>query len=430
MKLQYSIAQHLLNKDNIDKIAKKYDFYKLSYFREVDDNGLVHYYPTKDCLVLNEKSFHDELLKKMTILNNSIIPKTVDYIFSKDIETLRSYFLFSDEMIKVMYFDYKNWENKTSIYWRYDLLINENDEVKIIEFNSETPAGIGETLLSHECIFSQIDPSKTRNLTDYNFNFENNLIFSMSEKINRIKQSWETLGIIFWSAWDWTDEYEEDYINALHLTAFFLRQDIKAKLIYCWDLLMNENWVFYDWEKIDNIFTFYPLEWIFDDKTIFFDLYTQWKFKLLNNTLNLVTQNKRFWSYLYEVMLKNNVLTQEEKDLILELIPTSLSVNRDNNKNMISKAILFREWVGIDSKEYQWPLMYQERINQKKFKINTFYSNSWQKNDFWQDDGWSQEWYITLGVYFWRNAPIGIYSRFCENFVTDDTCYLLPVFIS
>jgi hypothetical protein len=69
------------------------------------------------------------------------------------------------------------------------LLINEDNEVKLIEFNSETPAGIGETLLSHECIFSQIDDSKTRNLTDYNFNFENNLIFSMSEKINRIKQN-------------------------------------------------------------------------------------------------------------------------------------------------------------------------------------------------------------------------------------------------
>lgn len=428
MKLQYSIAQHCIDKETWDKIAQKYKSYKIPYFKEQDEevNSFQHYYMTKDCFLIHQDSFF-ELLTKMDILNNDIIPKTVKYLLENDKEKLVSYFKFTPRMVEVMEYDYKNNKQLNSYYWRYDLLIDKDNQIKVIEFNSETPAWFGETLLSTNCIYNELLDNQLSWTVDFNSMFEERVWKSFQDILQTIK-AWETLGILYWASGNEVNTYEEDYINALHLCAFFLRKWINAKMIFANELSINNDGLFHWDEKIHHIFTFYPLEWIFEDDVDgkFFDGYLSWKFTIINNVLNLISQNKMFWAYLYEYMLYNNTLSFEEKSIIQDLLPKSSSWDFFW---AIKKAILFREWIGIDNDKYEWEKVYQQRINQQEFDLNTFYSNKDFRNSYEKDESWKQHWYITLWIYYWRNSALGIYTRFSEHFVSDDSCYFLPVFI-
>lgn len=434
MKLSYSIAQHCINKEIWDEINKQYSFYKLPYFIEQDEEvpSFKHYYMTKDCFLIQEDNFYD-LLHKMEILNNQIIPKTVSYLIEYDKQNLIDYFKFSEKIAKVIEYDYKNKKQLNSYYWRYDLLIDTENNVKIIEFNSETPAWFGETLLSTTCIYNNVYDEQLNNTKDFNSLFEERVWNSLESILSTIKK-WKTLWILYWSS-DWEiHEYEEDYINALHICAFFIRRWIDAHMIFANDLTLCDEWLFHNTVKIDHIFTFYPLEWIFEDDTewLFFDAYLQWKFSIINTTLNLISQNKRFWSYVYEKLFyTQDVFTFEEKEIIQELLPKS---SISDFFWSISKAILFREWIWIyfdeqHKKEATWDVVYQEKIQQQEFQLNTFYSNKKFENYYWTWEWWKQKWYITLWIYFWKDQALWVYTRFSEKQVSDDSCYFLPVFL-
>jgi hypothetical protein len=192
------------------------------------------------------------------------------------------------------------------------------------------------------------------------------------------------------------------------------------------DIEVRKNWLFYLNQKLNGIFTFYPMEWLFLDDMentgkLFWDLYKEWHFDILNNPLTLIPQSKAFWRFLWENIDKID-FSEKEKWIIKKYIPFSSYLPFENS---LIKPLFFREWVWIWDDSYIWERVYQEYIEQKTFIGNEF-----------RDDNKDEdiEWYITLWLYFWdwsseSDTFIWNYSRFCKNKITDYTSYLLPVII-
>ena len=144
--MKYSILPNKINETNIEPIVKEYVDNKIHYMREDNFDGWT--YITKDFLHLDRNDYV-ALLQKMELLNNVILKKVVFHIDKNDRSALKKIGM-NDEMVDIMshLFTKGAFQNFTEIplsyYGRYDLLLNENDELKVVEINSETPAGFPE----------------------------------------------------------------------------------------------------------------------------------------------------------------------------------------------------------------------------------------------------------------------------------------------
>jgi hypothetical protein len=70
--------------------------------------------------------------------------------------------------------------------------------------------------------------------------------------------------------------------------------------------------------------------------------------------------------------------------------------------------------VGIGDMSYIGQQVYQTKVDQKKYTIQTF--------------EWPKEWYVTLWVYHGEAWYIGMYARFCTSAITDLSAYFVPVY--
>lgn len=268
---------------------------------------------------------------------------------------------------------------------RYDLLINRVGKYKVVEVNSETPAGIPESV--NAFLF---DNGEHQNTNTY-----------LYDSIRR-----QDIVAVVCADDEWEDLTNATYIaNAYWIWSFVV--NIEELQIRDWYLYVDN----YD-EKIDKIHSFYPLEWIFADE--WWDEFWQWyvdhKFDIMNWPINLISQSKAFWAWVYE-----NIWTLIERWIINSYENIQTIVPKYYFKEQIwtiSKPRLFREWVWI-WEEAEWNV-FQEYIQQKEFEIETY--------------EWPKTWYITLWIYCDEENSIGTYCRFCENKITDYTSYYLPIY--
>lgn len=279
---------------------------------------------------------------------------------------------------------------------RYDVLVNTQGEYKIVEVNSETPAGIPETCNSY--LFDEFVELDI--MDNANRDFEDKLL-------DACKQTQLTnVDVILSDDSDWS---WEDVTNAAYLSSFW--SAIWLSGVYdAASLDFKEQWLYYKWKRVQNIHSFYPLEWIFEDDggEKFRQYYLEWKIDLANGPINLISQSKAFRAWVFENI---DLLDQEGIDTwwIQQYVPKYYFSKQPWT---IAKPRLFREWVWI-GEDMDWSV-YQEYIEQREFECLTF--------------EWVKKWYLTFWVYTSQQEPIGCYCRFCEQKITDYTSYFLPVY--
>ena len=365
-----------------DFVVSEWEKRSVDYFWLEDEN---RFYMTKAGIVLEKNLF-----EKMSHFHQAITK--IQKIISKDLEALKK--ILPENMANIVF--QKPWN--ISDFQRYDLLIDENWDYKVIELNSETPAGFPEA----SC--NDLFRWKNFSLDDSNKN--------LYENIKNSNSVW----VIF------SDDEGEDYINACFQASRFSF----SQIINIENLELEEDWIFLDWVKIEKIFSFYPLEWIFADEgwEKFWELYLKGEFELINWPINLITQSKKFWAYICENFEKfekyfdesigdskiGDSVRQENNFLAKNFIPIS---SFEKKENFLPKPALEREWNNIWNHEAE-NVVYQQYIEQKKFLIKTF--------------EWEKFWYITLWIYCKQQKAIWTYNRFCENKITDYTSYYLPAY--
>lgn len=336
--------------------------------RDADDVGVPYmyledeerYYITKNIWIVDStpytivQSIHDE------------VNKIVKYVVDKPNHLEK----IVDKKIATVILD-RPWQ--ISQRQRYDIIIWDDNSYNIVEVNSETPAWMPEYLCQS--------------------------LFGIEvDELNHFDVPSDTY-VLF------ADDWWEDLINA----SFIAWQMWCKWIIWIDDLIIEDDWIYAYWEKINNLYSFYPLERLFADEwgDKFWELYLNKSFDVINWPVNLITQSKAFWARVFEN--KDELESQWINTYIFEQFVPHYSF--EEKEWYISKPRLFREWVWI-WENIEWSV-YQRMVDQKKFYFESY--------------EWDKTWYITLWIYTSKTNVVWTYCRICENNITDYTSYYLPI---
>lgn len=285
---------------------------------------------------------------------------------------------------------------KISNLQRYDIIFWLDWSKNIVEVNSETPAWTPETINTD--LFDSFVFKKEEWIYNANYWFCETLLKNFDWYDNVSVVFSDDSQDAFWKTW-------EDYTNACYLASA-----LKWEVVNVSDIDIQESWLYAYWKRLTNIYSFYPLERYFLDKgwARFRELYIRWEFDIINWPINLISQSKAFWAWIYE-NIKLLEINWIKTDAIQKFVPKYFY---DKKPWTISKPRLYREWVWI-WKDLEWSV-YQELVEQKLYSIETY--------------EWKKDWYITLWIYCDSTKPIWVYCRFCEEKVTDSSSYFLPIY--
>jgi glutathionylspermidine synthase len=297
---------------------------------------------------------------------------------------------------------------------RMDWALDCSGELKLLEINSETPAGLAESLFVDSIIAEELRVD----LEQSNKVLKEKIVSQFSRIINDYSRSnpIKTIGLL-------SSTYYEDWytVNSLYKILRDLPYDFIVGSIYDCKVSSAGKWSLHG-KELDAIYRYYPLDWF--DKEDMKD-----KKEALKNTLSInpphtiVSQSKAFFAVMYE-LLKQGFYEAAEKEAIIKYIPkTSFDVKELETFDYIVKPILSREGDGVvlacELKEQpDENHVYQERVNTLGLDYGVY--DSFGRTE--------EVLYPILGVYIAGTSYGGMYARLGE-FVTSNSCIYTPVFV-
>lgn len=324
------------------------------------------YFRVSRCINTNSLILDKDKYEELKSLTNDManIFKKVQSFVKDNISVYKDAFnlAYLEEVIK------NSNTNELCLLGRMDWVLDNNGTWKILEINSETPAGVCETTYIGEEILKKLD--KKLNIKNINNNFKNKLVsqvikmiaeYSNVKKINSIA----VVGSLYYEDW-YTMNTIKDILKEINNITVILGSIYDLKVDEDGEATLYGN-------KIDGIFRYYPLDWLEYEETE--DLkrlksaLENNKIISLNNTNSIISQNKIFFALIYE-LLKFNFFSEEEVKLIKNHIPyTTLEYEEMRTNDFLAKPILSREGKGIvlsrdivDINEFSEGYIFQEYI--------------------------------------------------------------------
>ncbi|MDS0528071.1 glutathionylspermidine synthase family protein [Clostridium sp. SHJSY1] len=295
---------------------------------------------------------------------------------------------------------------------RMDWILENDGTWKVVEINSETPAGTCETAYINEELLKKLD--NKLNLININSDFKEKLLKQtnrMIEEYSKVKniKSVAIVGSLYYEDW-----YTINTIKNI----FKEIENITVTLGNIYDLKVSKDGetTLYG-NEVDAIFRYYPLDWLEYEETE--DLgrlriaLENNKVISLNNTNSIISQNKIFFALIYE-LLKFNFFSEEEIKLIEKHIPyTTLEFKEIKTNDFLAKPILSREGKGIvlsrdikNIEDFEEGYIFQEYIFSQTLNNK----------------------YPVFGAYVCGNEFSGLYTRVGSE-ITDICCMYVPTFV-
>lgn len=295
---------------------------------------------------------------------------------------------------------------------RMDWILDNNGVFKILEINSETPAGTFETMYIGEELLKKFNTKLS--LENINSKFKEKVLAQASKMIAEYSKVKEIKSIAIVGSLYYEDWYT---MNTIKVILSELK-GITITLGNIYDLKVTEEGEtsLYG-NKIDALFRYYPLDWLEYKETEDLErlrvALENNKVISLNNTNSIISQNKIFFVLIYE-LLKFNFFNEEEVELIENHIPfTTIEVDKMKTNDFIVKPILSREGKGImlsrdilDIEDFKEGHIFQEYI----FSITL--NNK----------------YPVFGTYVCGNEFSGMYTRLGSE-ITDMSCMYIPTYV-
>ncbi|MCE1246963.1 MAG: glutathionylspermidine synthase family protein [Firmicutes bacterium] len=296
--------------------------------------------------------------------------------------------------------------------WVYDTAGN----LKLLEFNSETPAGIMESIALNSLIHKKLGRGYA--------NPNSGLMSKISSVFDKIMSDFEengeikTIGMV--SGIYYEDLYNTEIIGkALAGKPYrFIQAEISA-------LEPKNGKIYLYGEPVDAFYRYYPLDWFENDK--YFEGVTD---AMKSGTLSInppstfISQGKTFFALLWE-LAEQGFFSEEENNIIRRYIPvTGLSPEKTGTDDFILKPYFGREGQGI-LMNYQCSepaencdYIYQERIDvqQLRLPIRTTTGKT------------TESAFPVIGMYITGDKPAGIFTR-AGGRITDKWSVFLPSFL-
>ena len=301
-----------------------------------------------------------------------------------------------------------------SILGRMDWALDADNNLKLMELNNETPAGLYESTILNDYLTKRYKVD----MKNPNENFEEILSKNIEEYI--LKYSPRTIGIF-------SSCYYEDYYN-IDIIVSIVRKvsskyNIKVIKGNVYNLRVENNKLYYFNEQIDMLYRYFPLNWFekFNLKQVGSWINNK---NCINQPVTMIAQSKALFAVIYE-MMSTDFFTTYERNIILKYIPyTDVSYKSMKTIDYICKPILEREGQGIytrrqlSSADGLENYIFQERINIKavNYRLNSTYKRE-EKNLF-----------PIMGCFYSKDKFIGMYCRL-GSLITKENCVYMPIYI-
>ncbi|MEG1254243.1 glutathionylspermidine synthase family protein [Clostridium sp.] len=299
---------------------------------------------------------------------------------------------------------------------RIDFVLDNNGDLKILEFNSETPAGLVESIgitkiVKEELNLEYINPNE---------GLKDNVSATFKKILKDIKKNKEVKNIGFVST-----NYYEDLFNTSILYDI-LKEEGEYNLVIgnIYDLEIRDDKIFLYNTAIDAMYRYFPLDWIsYDDDLCHIIPMVNKSISFINPTHTLITQSKSYLAVIYEFIGKD-FYTIEEEEFIKRYIPyTCLVPNNKISTDFLVKPYLEREGGGITMSYECIPedisnVVFQERVNIAPVQIER-HSTLGSKTSIQ---------FPVMGIYITNDTPAGIFTRI-GDFITNSSAIFLPTYI-
>ncbi|GAB6499168.1 glutathionylspermidine synthase family protein [Bacillus cereus] len=365
-----------------------------------------------------KKEQYDEIMQA-TKLVSIIFERIYQYIIEE-----KSAFLKLKFPIEAWEVARTNYNGMFSYFTRFDFIVN-NNQIKVIEINADTPTGYLEPSVANKTLCSF-----------HNTNHPNRI----EEKLAK---AWETIikeyniqanEVIHFTSYDW---HEEDY-----QTVQFIRRHCKQpnEYIGVQDIVVADDGIYTpEGTRIDYLYRLYPLEYLLEDKDAygkkiglqFLDHIAQGRVKIINPPSAFLLQNKAVLALIWELHEKNIWFTEKEQEIIAKyFLPTYLSKEEMEKKykEYVIKPRFGREGAAVsivkngnevesDKTDYY---IQQDKVYQIYFEMPDCTIDTWDGNYNGK---------LLIGSHLIGNEPAGLFLRIGER-ITGNLSMFMGVTIS
>lgn len=397
-------VRHQLNKDVLDKIMKVVKHPGIKYYCW-DQTYMVTEPFELDISLLNE-------INKATEYCGVIYQKAVKFVLQND--SLLKLLCIPKEAIDFCKQKYDP-QMPVSLLGRFDFGLHNGKELKILEFNSDTPTGVVETNELNN-IFSILQGG-----TNPNIDFSHKVKRAFDLFLHKKRYN----NIVFTSL-DWFAEDKGTVLAEMDYSG------LKARYVPLEKLIIEKDGLYDDLgQKIDLLYRLYPIEWFLqeEDGKKLIDLVVRNKVDILNPPTAYIAQSKIMQAVIWELAnTDNNFFSEEEKEVAKKyFLPTFLEDYPFKGQEYLSKPAYSREGGGIclfnkygkkekevKNRETAYRYIYQKKINLPELTVKT-----------WMGDFNGK---ITIGSFIAGGKASGLYLRVGGE-IADDNSYYLPVIL-
>lgn len=423
---------------------------KISYIDSIDQNIMpfVRYgdypdrYPALSALTFN-KYFYMELREASRELF-AIFEKVVQ-IFRQTPKKFQEQMDIPPKLIPFL--NIPNALNLSTWLARFDFVVDQNGDFKVIEINSDTPCAIIEAYYVNQIAadsFGYVNP---------NFGEEHRLTSYLSQikqkvsppQINLSSGNFSSARPFVFSCFD---DYLEDYGTTKYLMELMkinaAADDVEFVSFY--DLQVDDGGILLpDGRHAAAIYRLHPMEILIEETAtdgsdlgvMFLDRYAAGKFAMFNPPEAIIMQNKSFLALVWQVYLSGKFFNAQESKIIERYMLPSFfeeDLNLIDGGEYIKKPIWGREGRNISIIDGATKnTIYAHQVENADEIIcresNKFVYQQFVRTPKFQavTDSGQLEGFITVSCFILGNEPSAVYCRFSQEKVIGTEAYFVPM---
>lgn len=259
-----------------------------------------------------------------------------------------------------------------TVIGRFDFGVDSENNLKMLEFNSDTPTGLVESAELNGLI------AKLNNKKDPNWMLQGNVKTAFQNFLRGKHYN----NIVFTSL-GW---HVEDQGTVLAEMAY---SGLKARYVPLDKLMVTEEGLIDDLgNKVDLLYRLYPVEWFAmeEDGVKLLNLVTRGELDIINPPAAFIAQSKVMQAVIWELGANTNYFSIKEREIIKRyFLPTYLDDKYFKEKSYIAKPALGREGGGVriyntkgelnnysNQADYEGNLIYQEKVELPRLSVDTW----------------------------------------------------------
>ena len=262
-----------------------------------------------------------------------------------------------------------------TVIGRFDFAVDDKGNIKMLEFNSDTPSGVVETAELNGLI------ARLNIKTNPNQMFRDNVRAAFHKFTHTKKYE----NIVFTSL-GWHIEDNGTAMAEMDYSGLPARYVPLEKLTITEDKLIDDNG-----NKIDLLYRLYPVEWFAreEDGIKLLNLVTQNKLDMLNPPSAFIAQSKVLQAVIWELASGTDYFNKDEKEIINRyFLATYLDSSYFEGISYVAKPAYGREGGGVylynaegsldffmQDQEYEDNMIYQARTSLPEFTVKTWSGN-------------------------------------------------------